>query len=312
MTLNAFHQGYLSTSDGHEIYYEQYGNPKGTPVLWLHGGPGVGTHPSCRDLFDPEIFHAILVDQRGAGKSRPSGQTEHNTTQHLIDDFEQLRQMLGIKKWCLMGGSWGTTLALVYAQTHPSSISHLILRGVFLARDHDFNWLYHYGTSEFFPEEWKAFLAPIGGDNDNVIDKYHSLFNSKDSVIAHKAMDAWSTWEASVAKLRQDPAIIEQLQEPETCFQFATISNHYFINRCFLEPNQIIKNIGIIRSIPTWIVHGRYDLLCPVSGAYWLKQQLSECQLMIIEAAGHAQSEPGIYQALKDCLGLLINHKDDP
>ncbi|MBF12925.1 MAG: prolyl aminopeptidase [Legionellales bacterium] len=300
-----FDQDYLLTDDGHSIYYEQYGNPTGIPVLWLHGGPGVGTSTSYASLFDLSQFHVILVDQRGAGKSKPCAEIRNNTTQNIINDLENLRRVLHIESWCLLGGSWGTTLALVYAQTHPHAISHLILRGVFLAREQDYKWLYHHGASQFFPAEWEAFLKPIGGNRENVIEDYHQLFQQADQQQVHESMQAWCTWEASVAMLKQDPLIIEQLNEKTTCQQFATISNHYFRHRCFLETDQIIKNINRIRHISTWIVHGRYDLLCPVSGAYWLNSMLDSCNLTIVEAAGHSQNEVGTTKALKGCLASL-------
>lgn len=297
-----FDQQYLTTEDGHEVFFEQYGNPIGLPILGIHGGPGVGNLPGQHTLFDLEKFRVILVDQRGCGRSKPLGKVDHNNTSLLIHDFERIRSQLSIDKWCLFGGSWGTTLALTYAQTHPESISHMVLRGVFLARQQDFDWLYQYGTCEIFPEHWDSLLKPIGHKSQSVIEDYHRLIHESSNTVAEDAMKKWATWEASVARLAFDASLVDTLTQPDICRAFSLISTHYFKHKCFLEPNQILNRIHRIKDIPTWIVHGRYDMLCPVSQAYLLHQHLNNAKLNIAEHDGHAQCENGIHQLLLDCL----------
>lgn len=290
---------FLDTSVLHKIYIEQSGNPDGKPVLVIHGGPGGGTKPSYRRYFDPAHYRIILVDQRGCGKSTPHADLTDNTTQHLIADFESIRKQLGIERWQLFGGSWGTTLGLAYAQQHPEVVTELVLRGIFLGRQEELQWLYQHGTSMMFPEAWEDYLAPVPIDQrDNLILAYHKLLNDPSAEIRQNAAKAWSVWEASTSKLEPDPEMISDFHNDTFSTAFAQIENHYFSNQLFLRPNQLLDDCDKIQHIPTHIVHGRYDVVCPVTNAWELHKKLPDSELFIMPKSGHSISEPEITEQL--------------
>lgn len=298
-SIEPFHSGLLTVSDLHQIYYEQSGNPKGKPVLFIHGGPGGGTSPIHRRYFNPEIYHIILVDQRGCGKSLPHAEIRENTTPLLIQDFEKIRALLGIKKWLLFGGSWGSTLGLAYAEAHPDCVTGLILRGIFLGLVEDLRWMYQHGASEIFPEAWAEYIEVIPeSERYNMIAAYHKRLTSVDKKIQQQAAIAWSKWEASISNLLMDHAQIARFSEDNFSLAFACIENHYFTNYFFMRQNQLIEEAYKIQHIPMIMVHGRYDMCCPMRGAWQLQQALPHAELMVVPDAGHALTEVGITRAL--------------
>lgn len=298
-SIEPFHSGMLQVSSLHQIYYEQSGNPKGKPVLFIHGGPGGGTNPLHRRFFDPNVYRIILVDQRGCGKSLPYAEIQENTTQLLIQDFEKIRALLNIEKWLLFGGSWGTTLGLAYAEMHPECVSGLILRGIFLGLMDDLRWMYQHGASEVFPEAWAEYLAVIPeNERANMMLAYYKRLTSQDKKIQQQAAIAWSKWEGSVSSLFIDTAQISKFSEDNFSLAFACIENHYFVNNLFLRNNQLLEDAYKIANLPMVIVHGRYDMCCPVRGAWQLKQALPEASLVIVPDAGHALTEIGIAKEL--------------
>ena len=289
----------LAVDSTHTLYIEECGTPSGIPILFLHGGPGGGTEPFNRRFFNPEKYRIILFDQRGCGKSRPHGSLENNTTQHLIDDIEKIRAHLGVEQWVLFGGSWGATLALLYAQSFPEQVTAMILRGVFLSRKKDLHWLYQEGANRVFPEAWQEFIKPIpASERGNLLDAYNKRLNSDNEIVRMSASKAWSTWEGSCATLRPSTRVMDHFTDPHTALSLARIEVHYFLNNSFIEENQIINNMGTIQSIPGIIVHGRYDMVCPLDNSLALCQAWDNAELNIIREAGHASSEPGISDAL--------------
>lgn len=294
--IEPFSTWFLDTGDGHRLYVEQCGNPSGKPVIFLHGGPGAGTNPAQRRLFDPDAYHIVLFDQRGSGKSTPSASVENNTTWHLVEDIERIRATLEIPKWQVFGGSWGSTLALAYAETHPARATELILRGVFLLRPYELRWFYQEGASNLFPDAWESYLAPIpANERADLMTAYHRRLFGNDDAKRLEAAKAWSIWEWSTSALIPDvkPGTDEEY------LAFARIENHYFVNGGFFErPNQLIEDSGRIAGIPTVIVHGRYDVICPVRNAWELHRMLPGSELHIIPDAGHSMAEPGITGAL--------------
>ncbi len=298
-SIEPFHSGMLLVSNLHKIYYEQSGNPNGKPVLFIHGGPGGGTNPMHRRYFNPEIYHIILVDQRGSGKSLPHAEIRENTTQLLIQDFEQIRELLNIKQWLLFGGSWGVTLGLAYAEAYPECVSGLILRGVFLGLQEDLHWMYQHGASEIFPEAWSEYIAIIPeNERENMIGAYHKRLFSQDKDIQQQAAVAWSKWEGSISSLFIDGAQIAKFSEANFSLAFASIENHFFTNNLFLRHNQLLEEAYKISNIPTTIVHGRYDICCPIRGAWQLKQALPNVSLIVVPDAGHSLTEVGIAREL--------------
>ena len=298
-SIEPFHSGMLPVSNLHQIYYEQSGNPNGKPVLFIHGGPGGGTNPMHRRYFNPEIYHIILVDQRGSGKSLPHPEIRENTTQLLIQDFEQIRELLNIKQWLLFGGSWGVTLGLAYAEAYPECVSGLILRGVFLGLQEDLHWMYQHGASEIFPEAWSEYIEIIPeNERENMIGAYHKRLFSQDKHIQQQAAVAWSKWEGSISSLFIDVAQIAKFSEANFSLAFASIENHFFTNNLFLRHNQLLEEAYKISNIPTTIVHGRYDICCPMRGAWQLKQALPNASLIVVPDAGHSLTEVGIARAL--------------
>lgn len=299
----------LDTGDGHALHVEQAGNPRGAPVVFLHGGPGGGIDPLHRRYFDPARYRVVLFDQRGAGRSTPHASLEHNTTWHLVDDIEHLRTQLGIERWHVFGGSWGSTLALVYALNHPARVRSLVLRGVFLARRSEIRWFYQEGASAIFPDAWERFLAPIPeGERDDLLRAYHRRLTGPDLDVQLAAARAWSMWEGSTSRLIVDPALIERCAHERFALALARVECHYFVNDAFLPSDRyILDGVHRLVGIPTVIVQGRYDVVCPPTSAWALKQALPHAELQLIPDAGHASSEPGTVSALLDATDRLAD-----
>ncbi len=290
---------HLDVDDTHTLYIEECGNPSGIPVVYLHGGPGAGCAPFYRQFFDPDVYRIVLFDQRGSGKSTPHASLQDNTSQHLVADIEQIRRHLDIKKWVVFGGSWGSTLGLLYAQTHPESVSGLILRGIFLARDRDIQWFYQEGTSRLFPDYWEDFVDPVDESRrGDMVAAYYDLLTGDDEVRKLRAAKAWSIWEGRTATLLQDASLVDSFADSHTALSIARIECHYFVHQSWLEPDQLLRDVERIRHIPAYIIHGRYDVICPVEQAWELASVWPEAQLDIVADAGHAVVEPGISRAL--------------
>jgi proline iminopeptidase len=294
--IEPFDSGYLAVGDGHEIYYEQSGNPRGKPAVFVHGGPGAGGDVNARRFFDPAAYRIVVFDQRGAGRSRPHASLVANTTWHLVADMEQLRRHLNIERWLVFGGSWGSTLALAYAETHPGSVSELVLRGIFLLRRVELEWFYQHGASMVFPELWQEFLAPIPhAERHDLLMAYHRRLTSEDPEIQLAAARAWSIWEGATSSLWPNPGRAAQFGTPQFALALARIEAHYFVNRGFFrDENQLLNGAGAIRGIPGVIVHGRYDVVCPIDTAWRLHRQWPEADLRVVTDAGHSAYEPGI------------------
>ncbi|MCG8672165.1 MAG: prolyl aminopeptidase [Pseudomonadales bacterium] len=289
----------LSVDSIHELYIEESGTAKGFPILFLHGGPGGGTEPLHRRFFDPEKYRIILFDQRGSGKSTPHGCIEANTTQLLIDDIEAIREHLSIDQWVVFGGSWGATLGLLYAQTFPEKVEALVLRGIFLSREKDLTWLYKNGANRIFPDAWKAFLKLIPKqEQENLLQAYSKRLNGDDEITRMAAAKAWSCWEGSCATLKPSSSVMDHFTSPHTALSLAKMEVHYFLNHSFIKENQIIDQMDRIAHLPGVIVHGRYDMVCPLDNAIALAEAWPNAELNIIREAGHASSEPGIADAL--------------
>jgi proline iminopeptidase len=298
--LEPFKVERVRVSDVHELYLEQSGRPDGQPVVFLHGGPGAGTTPDYRRFFDPDTYRIVLFDQRGCGASTPRASLEDNTTWDLVADIEKIRVHLGIDRWLVFGGSWGSTLALAYSETHPDRVSAIVLRGIFLLRPHEIRWFYQEGASFVFPEFWEHFLAPIPeAERGDLLAAYRRRLTGDDVVERARAADAWATWEASTIRLIPDPVLIAQMSDPDAADNLARIESHYFVNLGFFDrPEQLLDGVGAIRDVPAVIVHGRYDMCCPVSNALDLHRCWPEAALEIVPDAGHASMEPGIVDRL--------------
>lgn len=287
----------LKVSDIHELYVEECGNPKGKPVVFLHGGPGGGIRPTHRQLFDSNKYRIILFDQRGSGRSTPYAELRENTTWDLVDDLERLREKLEIKSWVVFGGSWGSTLALAYAETHPKSVSALILRGIFLCTPEETRWFYQSGAHYIFPDMWKKYETIIPPEErGDMINAYYKRLTSPNKDIQMQAAREWSMWEGSTVKLIPDPNTQSHFED--IALAIARIECHYFVNNCWLRPNQLLEDAHKIQHIPAVIVHGRYDIVCPVKFAFDLHAVYPKAELNIIPNAGHAYDEPGILDAL--------------
>ena len=292
-------QFWLKVDSPHEIYVEESGNPQGLPVLFVHGGPGAGCEEKHRSYFDPNLYRIILFDQRGAGRSRPHAALEHNTTPALVADMERIRSELGIEKWLLFGGSWGSTLSLVYAETHPERVLGLILRGIFLCRPQEIRWFYQDGAHRIFPEYWQDFVAPIPeSERHDLLHAHYRRLTGEDEVARMRSAEAWSVWEGRSATLTPKKEVVDFFSDPHVALSLARIEAHYFVNHIFLKPNQILRDAFRLKAIPGIIVHGRYDIVCPVENAYDLHQAWPEAKLEIVPDAGHSASEPGIVHAL--------------
>ena len=298
--IEPYNHGWLSVGDGHEIYYEESGNPTGKPCLFVHGGPGGGASPAARQFFDPDKYRIVLFDQRGCGQSKPHASIEANTTWHLIDDIELIRETLGIDRWLVFGGSWGSTLSLAYAQSHPERVTELVLRGIFLLRAQELQWFYQHGASELYPDAWQHYLAPIpDAERHDLISAFHSRLTSEDPEVRLSAARAWSVWEASTSFLIQNEDFMAQLDEPEAALAMARIECHYFVNGGFFEsPNQLIEAVDRIRHIPCVIVQGRYDVVCPPTTAWDLHRAWPEADFKLIANAGHSAFDPANAAAL--------------
>jgi proline iminopeptidase len=299
----------LPVSPVHTLYYEQCGNSEGQPVVFLHGGPGGGLIPDYRRYFDPAAYRIVLFDQRGSGRSTPHAELEENSTWHLVEDIETLRGHLGIGDWHVFGGSWGSTLALAYAETHPSRVRSMTLRGIFLCRPKEICWFYQGGTNYLFPDVWEEYVKVIPEDErGDFVSAYYRRLTSEDEQVRLEAARAWSVWEGSTSKLLFDFSMIEKFAEPEFALAFARIECHYFMNNAFFPTdNYLIENIGKIRHIPTVIVQGRYDVVCPMMSAWELHRAWPEADLRIIPDAGHSATEPGIIDALVEATDKFKN-----
>ncbi len=299
-TAELFNSFQLPVSDIHSIYVEESGNKNGKPVIFLHGGPGGGISSSYRQYFDPEKWRIIMFDQRGCGKSTPFAELKENTTWDLVEDIEKIRKHLGIDSWVVFGGSWGSTLSLAYSQTHPSSCKGLILRGIFLVRKKEIDWFYQEGANNIFPDRWESFLAPIAPDKrSNLLKAYYEILTGDDHSKKIEAAKAWSTWEGSTVRLLLDENFIGDFSDEKFAEAFARIECHYFMNNCwFNSDNYLIENIDKIRNIPAVIVHGRYDIICPVVQAWDLHKAWPEADFHIIPDAGHSIYEEGIKNKL--------------
>lgn len=283
----------------HVLHVEECGNPDGIPVLFLHGGPGAGCEPYHRRFFDPQKYRIVLFDQRGCGRSTPHGCLELNTTQHLVADIEAIRNLLQIDDWVLFGGSWGSTLALVYAQTHPECVRGMIVRGIFLSRQKDLDWFYKDGANRIFPDAWTDLIKPVRENMRNdLITAYDKLLHSNNDLQRMSAAKAWSAWEGHCATLRPNTNVLDHFTDTHTAVSLALIEVHYFKHHSFLEENQILRDMDRIKHIPGMIVHGRYDMICPLDNATDLHHEWVNSELQIIRDAGHSAAEAGITDAL--------------
>jgi len=291
--------GLLDVGDGHRVYWERCGTAGGIPAVFLHGGPGGGCGPSHRRLFDPARYDVLLFDQRGCGRSLPHAELAANTTWHLVADIERLRAMCGHEEWLVFGGSWGSTLALAYAETHPARTSALILRGIFLLRQMEVDWYYQGGASWLFPDKWERFLVPIPeGERHNLVEAYRRRLTGDDEATRLEAARAWAQWEGETITLLPDPATANGFGDAHFALAFARIENHYFLNKGWMEEAQLLRDAGRLHDIPGTIVQGRYDTATPMRSAWDLHRVWPEADFHLIPDAGHAYSEPGILDRL--------------
>lgn len=298
--IEPYREFFLNVSDLHTIHVEECGNPQGKPVVFLHGGPGGGIDPVYRQYFNPEKWRVVLFDQRGCGKSTPFAELRENTTWDLVADIERIRAELAIDRWVVFGGSWGSTLALAYAETHPDRVKGLILRGIFMLRRKELLWFYQEGANYIFADAWEHYIAPIPeAERGDLMTAFYQRLTSDDRQTRMDAAKAWSIWEGSTSKLFPDPGLIEKFSGDEFAEAFARIECHYFVNRGFFESDdQLLRNVARIRHIPGVIVQGRYDVVCPMTSAWDLHQAWPEAELHIIPDAGHSMTEPGIRSKL--------------
>ena len=298
--IDPYNFGWLKTGGVHEIFFEECGNPGGVPAVVLHGGPGGAINPTMRRFFDPQRYRIALFDQRGCGKSRPNASLEDNTTWSLIEDIERLRVHLGVEKWCVFGGSWGSTLALAYAITHPERVESLVLRGVFLLTERELRWFYQDGASMLFPDAWARFCAPIPqAERGDMIGAYHKRLTHPDRRVQAEAAAAWSQWEGDTISIRGPEARPSKFNEIDFAIAFARIECHFFRNGGFFpSKNWLLENVERIRRIPGWIVQGRFDVVTPMESAWRLKTAWPEARFEVVWDAGHASTEPGIVDAL--------------
>ncbi len=288
------HTGYLKVGAGHELYYEESGNPHGKPAVFLHGGPGSGCTDKMRRFFNPDVYRIVLFDQRGSGRSRPHASLEDNTTWDLVEDIEILRVALQVDRWQVFGGSWGSTLALAYSQTHPERVTELVLRGIFMLRKKEIEWFYQKGASELFPDLWQHYLKPIPKrERHDLLHAYYKRLTGDDHEVRLQAAKAWSVWEASTSFLVPNDKAAAAFGDGDLALSLARIECHYFVNGGFMKENQLIKNVDKIRNIPAVIIQGRYDVVCPSISAWELSQAWPEADFRIVPDAGHAAFEPG-------------------
>jgi proline iminopeptidase len=293
--IEPYDHGLLDVGDGHRVYWELCGNPQGKPVVFLHGGPGGGCSPTQRRLFDPRKYKILLFDQRGCGRSLPYAEIEANTTWHLVADIERLREMIGAERWMVFGGSWGSTLALAYAQTHPERVSELVLRGIFTLRRAELLWYYQEGASWMFPDKWERFLAPIPPEErHDLIGAYRRRLVDPEPAVQRAAARAWSLWEGETITLLPDQGYSDTFGDEHYTLAFARIENHYFVNEGFFEEGQLIRDAGRLKGIPGIIIQGRYDIATPPKTAWELHKAWPEARFILVPDAGHAVTEPGI------------------
>ena len=309
--IEPFETGYLEVGDGHRLYWERVGTKGAKPAVLLHGGPGGGITPGQRRLFDPQRYDVLLFDQRGCGRSTPHASLEANTTWHLVADVEKLRRLVGVDKWLVFGGSWGSTLALAYAETHPQHVSELVLRGIYTLTPAELSWYYQFGVSQIFPDEWEHFIAPIPPEErHDMMAAYRRRLVSDDLQTRIEAARAWSLWEGRTVTLLPEPATSDQFGEDQFALAFARIENHYFVHRAWLEEDQLVRDVQRLHGIPAVIVQGRYDMPCPVHYAWRLHKAWPQAEFHLVEGAGHAASEPGILDRLiraTDRFALVTN-----
>jgi proline iminopeptidase len=298
--IEPFDSGFLKVSSLHTLYYEQSGNPDGKPVVFLHGGPGGGTNAKCRRFFDPAVYRIVLFDQRGCGKSTPHAELTDNTTWDLVADIERLREQLAIDRWQVFGGSWGSTLALAYAQTHPDKVTELVLRGIFMLRRWELEWFYQKGCDALYPDAWETYLNAIPeAEHGDLMSAYYRRLTGENAQARSEAARAWSVWEGATSFLWQDTSHIASSAEDEFALAFARIECHYFVNGGFFEhDDQLLRNVDRVRAIPTVIVQGRYDVVCPMRSAWDLHRAWPEADLRVVQDAGHSAFEPGILHEL--------------
>lgn len=297
--IQPYVQHSLAVASPHVLHIEECGNPAGLPVLFVHGGPGSGCEAYHRRFFDPERYRIILFDQRGAGRSTPHAELTDNTTPALVADMEQIREHLGIERWLLFGGSWGSTLSLVYTETFPQRVLGLILRGIFLCRQWEIAWFYQEGASRIFPDYWEDYLKLIPAEEQHdMVSAYYRRLTGEDEVTRMAAAKAWSIWEGRTATLRPSKSVIGHFGDPYTALSLARIECHYFMNNIFLDENQLLRDAYLLRDIPGVIVQGRYDIICPIQSAWELHKAWPQAELKVIDDAGHSASEPGIIDAL--------------
>jgi len=309
--IEPYATGMLDVGDGHAVYYERVGTPGAKPAIFLHGGPGAGCSPEHRRLFDPTRYDLLLFDQRGCGRSTPHADLTANTTWHLVADIERLRETAGVERWLVFGGSWGSTLALAYAETHLRRVSELILRGVYTATKPEIDWYYQWGVSQMFPDKWEGFVAPIPeAERGTMVAAYNRLLTGADEATKLKAARAWSLWEGETITLLPSPALSEQHGGDHFAIAFARIENHYFHHDCWLEPGQLLRDAHRLRDIPGVIVHGRYDMPCPLHYAWALHKAWPDADFHLIEGAGHAYSEPGILDRLIEATDRFAGGRD--
>ncbi|MCW8901643.1 MAG: prolyl aminopeptidase [Gammaproteobacteria bacterium] len=299
---------HIKVDEPHVLYVEESGNPEGLPVLFVHGGPGAGCEAYHRRFFDPNLYRIILFDQRGAGRSTPHAELKGNTTQDLVADMEIIREQLDINRWVLFGGSWGSTLSLVYAETHVDRVMGLIVRGIFLCRKKEINWFYQQGADCIFPDYWQDFISPIPvAERGNLLKAYYQRLTGENEIAQMQAAKAWSIWEGRTATLKYNKNVVDHFGSAHTALSLARIESHYFIHDSFLEENQILNNANKLQNIPGVIVQGRYDLICPLESAWQLHKAWPKAELKIIADAGHSATEPGTIDALINATNEMLN-----
>jgi len=297
--IEPYDSGMLDVGDGHHVYWESCGTPGAKPAVLLHGGPGAGLSPEHRRLFDPARYQVMLFDQRGCGRSTPNASLEANTTWDLVDDIERLRVIAGVDRWSVFGGSWGSTLALAYAERHPDRVTDMVLRGIFTVRREEIAWFYQEGASWLYPDLWESFLAPIPAEErSDLVAAYRRRLVADDAAVRLEAARAWSLWEGQTITLLPNPALREVFAQDEYALAFARIENHYFVHDAFLEPGQLLRDASRLRHIPGVIVQGRYDLATPMRTAWDLHRAWPEADFQVVADAGHAFDEPGILHRL--------------
>ncbi len=297
--IEPYETGFLDVGDGHSVYWERVGTKGSKPAVFLHGGPGGAISPTQRRLFDPALYDVILFDQRGCGKSTPNASIEANTTWHLVADIERLREMMGVEKWLVFGGSWGSTLALAYAETHPERVSELVLRGIYTLTKAELDWYYQFGVSEMFPDKWERFQAPIPeNERHEMMAAYRRRLTGTNREEQLRCAVAWSSWEGETITLLPNPDYSDHFYDPEFALAFARIENHFFVHAGWLEEGQLLRDAVKLKDIPGVIIHGRYDMPCPAKYAWALHKAWPKADFHLIEGAGHAYLEPGILDQL--------------